>query len=81
MLKNYLITAWRNITRDKYYALLNVAGLAMGLTAALFIFMYVSNEFGYDKSNINHKRIPHPGNRHPENIRRQHIPHCSPFCP
>ncbi len=57
MLKNYLVTAWRNIIKDKFYALLNVIGLAMGLTAALFIFLYIMNEITYDKSNVNYKRI------------------------
>jgi putative ABC transport system permease protein len=57
MLKNYLITAWRNITKDKYYALLNVIGLAMGLAAALFIFLYIMNEITFDKSNLNYRRI------------------------
>ena len=57
MLKNYLITAWRNITKDKFYALLNVTGLAMGLTAALFIFLYIRNEITFDKSNLKYKRI------------------------
>jgi putative ABC transport system permease protein len=57
MLKNYLVTAWRNITKDKFYALLNVIGLAMGLTAALFIFLYVIHEITFDKSNLNYKRI------------------------
>ncbi len=57
MFKNYLVTAWRNIIKDKYYALLNVIGLAMGLTAALFIFLYIMNEITFDKSNLNYKRI------------------------
>jgi putative ABC transport system permease protein len=57
MLKNYFITAWRNITRDKFYTLLNIAGLAIGLTAAVFIFLYIIDELTYDKSHVNYKRI------------------------
>ncbi len=57
MFKNYLITAWRNISKDKFYALLNVTGLAMGMTAALFIFLYIRNEITFDKSNIHCERI------------------------
>ncbi len=49
MLKNYLVTAWRNIRKDKFYALLNVLGLAIGITAALFIFLYILNEITYDQ--------------------------------
>jgi putative ABC transport system permease protein len=57
MLKNYLITAWRNITKDKFYTFLNILGLAIGLTAAIFIFLYVVDEMTYDKSHLNYKRI------------------------
>ena len=57
MLKNYFITAWRNITRDKFYTILNIAGLAIGLTAAIFIFLYIIDELTYDKSHVNYKRI------------------------
>jgi putative ABC transport system permease protein len=57
MLKNYLVTAWRNIAKDKFYAILNVIGLALGLTAALYIFLYIRNEITFDKSNLNYKRI------------------------
>jgi putative ABC transport system permease protein len=57
MLKNYLITALRNINKDKFYTLLNVIGLAIGLTAAIFIFLYILDELTYDKSHLNYKRI------------------------
>jgi putative ABC transport system permease protein len=57
MLKNYLLTAWRNTTKDKFYTLLNILGLAIGLTAAIYIFLYVVDELTYDKSHLNHKRI------------------------
>ena len=57
MFKNYLITAWRNITKDKFYTLLNIIGLAIGLAAAIYIFLYVVDELTYDKSHLNYKRI------------------------
>jgi len=57
MFKNYLTIAWRNITKDKFYTLLNIVGLAIGLTAAIFIFLYIVDELTYDKSHLNHKRI------------------------
>jgi len=57
MLKNYLIVTWRNISRDRFYALLNILGLAIGLTTAIFIFLYIVDELTYDKSHLNHKRI------------------------
>jgi putative ABC transport system permease protein len=57
MIKNYLVVAWRNLTKDKFYTMLNVVGLAIGLTAAIFIFLYIVDELTYDKSHLNYKRI------------------------
>ncbi len=57
MLKNYFTVAWRNIAKDKFYTLLNIVGLAIGLTAAIFIFLYIVDELTYDKSHVNYKRI------------------------
>ena len=45
MLKNYLVTAWRNIIHNKLYSLINIDGLAVGFSAtkpALFL--------GFEKS-------------------------------
>lgn len=51
MFKNYLKTAWRGIRKRKGYALLNIAGLAIGMTCCLLIFHYVSFEKSYDDFN------------------------------
>jgi putative ABC transport system permease protein len=48
MLKNYLITAIRNISRQKLYSSINVLGLAMGMTCCLFIFLWVLSEKAID---------------------------------
>lgn len=57
MLKNYLISAFRNITKSPFYAFLNIATLAVGLTTFIFIFIYVSDELTYDKYHEKHERI------------------------
>jgi putative ABC transport system permease protein len=57
MLKNYLISAWRNIQKQKFYALLNLLGLGLGLTAAIFIMLYLHDELQYDTHHIKHERI------------------------
>ncbi len=57
ILKNYLITAWRNIVKDKFYTLLNIVGLSIGIITAIYIFLYVVDELTYDKSHTNYKRI------------------------
>ncbi len=48
MLKNYLKTAWRNMIRNKVYTLINVFGLALGMTCCLFIFLWIQDEKSID---------------------------------
>lgn len=49
MLKNYLTIAWRNLTRNRNYAIINILGLAIGLACFMLIMLYVKNELGYDQ--------------------------------
>ena len=41
MIKNFFINAFRNMRKQRGYLLLNVGGLAIGLTSFLFITLYV----------------------------------------
>jgi putative ABC transport system permease protein len=49
MFKNYLKVAWRNITRHKGYAFVNIAGLAIGMACCILISFYVLDELSYDR--------------------------------
>jgi putative ABC transport system permease protein len=49
MFHNYLITALRNFTRHKLYSFINIAGLTVGLTCAIFIILFVRDELSYDR--------------------------------
>ena len=44
MLKNYLKIALRNLQKHKTYAVINMAGLAVGLAGCLLIVLYVQDE-------------------------------------
>ncbi len=57
MLKNFFITTFRNLKRNKVYALLNVFGLALGIGCALVIFKVVTYELSYDKFQSNYDQI------------------------
>ncbi len=54
---SYLKTAIRNIQKSPFYAILNILGLTTGLTAFIFILIYVNDELSYDKHYINHQNI------------------------
>jgi len=44
MLTNLLKTAWRSLTRNATFSLLNILGLAFGLACSLLIFLWVRDE-------------------------------------
>lgn len=49
MLKNYLKVAWRNLIKDRRFAILNLIGLSTGLACALLIYVWVQDELRIDK--------------------------------
>lgn len=48
MFKNYIITGLRNILKHKFYALINILGLTIAITSALFIVLYIVDEMSYE---------------------------------
>jgi putative ABC transport system permease protein len=57
MLKNLLKTAIRNISKDFGYSSLNIIGLTIGITSALFLIIYVADEISYDRYHEKADRI------------------------
>jgi len=49
MLRNYIVTALRNLERNRLYAAIIILGLAVAFTAAILIAEFVRNEFSYDR--------------------------------
>ena len=49
MIRNYFKTAWRNILKNKFYALINITGLTVGLSVGLLILRWVSDELSFDR--------------------------------
>ncbi len=48
MFKNYLRVAIRNLTKHRFYSLLNIVGLSVGLCSFILITQYVRDELSYD---------------------------------
>ncbi len=57
MIKNLLRIALRNFGKDKWYSLLNVLGLTMGISFALFLIFYIKDELSYDRYHDKADRI------------------------
>jgi len=56
MFRSYLRVALRNLWRHKGYALINIIGLAVGVTVCILIFIFVEYELGFD-SHFTHKGL------------------------
>jgi putative ABC transport system permease protein len=48
MIRNYFITAWRNLAKNKLNAFINILGLAVAFTCSILLFLAVRFEFSYD---------------------------------
>lgn len=49
MFRNYLKLAFRNLSRQKAFSIINISGLAVGLASSLIILLWVQDELSYDK--------------------------------
>ncbi|NEM96983.1 ABC transporter permease [Pontibacter burrus] len=49
MIKNYLKMAYRNLMRHKLFSLINISGLALGMTCSILILLWVRDELSFDR--------------------------------
>jgi len=57
MYKSYLKIGWRNLLKNKGYSLISIGGLTLGLTVAMFIGLWIYDEFSFNKYHKNYKDI------------------------
>ncbi len=57
MLRNYFIIALRNLGKHKFFGIINVTGLSLGIACTLLITLFVIDELGYDRFNTKADRI------------------------
>jgi predicted permease len=57
MLKNYFITALRNLSREKGSALLNISGLTLGIACSMILFLLVKHQWSFDNYHSKRDRI------------------------
>ncbi len=48
MFKNYFKTAFRSLTRNRNYTVINIAGLAVGIAVCMMIFMIIQYQTSFD---------------------------------
>jgi putative ABC transport system permease protein len=57
MIRNFILIAFRNLFREQLSTVINIAGLMMGLTCSIFIFLWAMDELRYDRFHKDHERI------------------------
>ena len=57
MIRNYFKIAWRNLSRHKRMAAINIAGLSIGMAAAILIALWVQNELSFDRGQADAAQI------------------------
>jgi putative ABC transport system permease protein len=57
MFRNYLITAFRNLKKNRAFAFINILGLALGIGCSLVIFKVIMYELSYDQHQENLDKI------------------------
>ncbi len=63
MIKNYLKIAWRNLKRDRRYAIINIGGLSFGMAVVIMIGLWVLDELTFNTYHNNHDKIAQIYNR------------------
>src|SRR5690606_40870879 len=81
MLRNYLKTALRIFVRQKSTATLNIAGLTLGITSSLILFLLVRHLASYDSFHTNADRIYRVVTHMQGNAGRFHTPGVPPPLP
>jgi len=57
MILNYFRVAWRNLIKSKGYSAINIGGLALGMSVAIMIGLWIWDELSYDKYFKNYDKI------------------------
>lgn len=57
MLKNYFKIAWRNLTRNRAYTIINVLGLTLGVACCILIYTLIMHHLSFDNFHNNKDRI------------------------
>lgn len=57
MLRNYILTTLRILSRQKVYSAINLFGLTLGITSTLLLVLYITDEVSYDRFHTDTDRI------------------------
>lgn len=67
MLKNYFNTAWRSLWKSKFYTVINISGLAVGLATGIMLLLWVQHELSFDQFHKDYQQIYRLNSHFPSN--------------
>jgi len=73
MFRNYFLTAWRNLARNKAHSTLNILGLSIGMAVALLIGLWVQYQYSYDRFLPNYGQVYQAHIRFTRNGRKEQM--------
>ena len=57
MFSNYVKLTFRNLLRNRFYSIINIFGLAVGILCGTLILLYIYDELSYDRHHKQHPNI------------------------
>src|SRR5919107_3472561 len=57
MIRNFFVTAWRNLLKGKLQSVINITGLSVAIALAIIITLWIYGELSFDKNFKNYDRI------------------------
>ncbi|UCE42421.1 MAG: ABC transporter permease [Candidatus Aminicenantes bacterium] len=76
MIRNYFKIAFRNIIRNKVFALINILGLAVGMACFILITLWIQDELSYDKFHANKDNLYLLTIIHPDDVVDPNVPYA-----
>jgi len=73
MFKNYMKITLRNLKKYKFYSVINISGLAIGIACCLVILLWMQGELSYDKFHENGKELYRIFRESPQGARVFHL--------
>jgi putative ABC transport system permease protein len=76
MFRNYAVIAFRNMLRDRTFAVVNLLGLAVGMACFILISLWIRDELSYDRFHARKDRLYQVMIIHPNGIHDPNSPYA-----
>lgn len=76
MIKNYFKIAFRNIVRNRLFAVINIFGLAVGMASFILITLWIRDELNYDTFHANKDNLYLMTIIHPDDVMDPNVPYA-----